>query len=270
MRYTRSMTDLPVPMPDSSDVLLQLFWQRLSRRGHIPTGVFQSHRDAARRIVAAVGPSARAVVLVAAFADEFALDLEQLADDLEYPEETTLAYTPRPPTGRALVAAIAVQHGLDHRQGGNLRGAERYYRWAVQQFQVLNEPEAESFAWTLLGGVVGLQERQDEAGQCFSRALVLDQATGDTFNARIDLGLLGQVAWLTGRLDDAEHYCRQALALHRRAEDRLNPTSTFTTLGEVAKERGQQGRARLYSGLSALAKAWPLFTLRLAFLLGLR
>lgn len=246
------MSDPSTSMPDSTEELLQLFWQRL---GHSPPSdeEMPGQQDAARRIVAVVGPSAAAVSVAAAFAVEFSLPLPPLADALEHPSEDVLLTTAQPPTGSALVAATAVEQGQRRQDGGDLPGAEHAFRWATQQFHALGE-EAESLAVTLLGRVVEMQDRLDEAAQCYHQALAIDQAVGDHVNESVDLGLLGQVAWLRGQLDDAERFARQALALHRRNRDWRNAQTTLMTLGEVARERGQRWRAKLYFFRSQLAK----------------
>jgi tetratricopeptide (TPR) repeat protein len=262
------MSDLPVPNDTSSDALLQLFWHRLngSRQVSDTDARTPSQLAAARRIVLAVGPSPKAIELAATFADMFFLDLSRLADAVEHPAQKILAVTSQPSIGRAIVAATALQYGQDQQHQGNLSLAGRYFRWAVQQFHALNERQAESNALLLLGRVAQMQERFDEADQCYHQALAIDQASGDTFDAGVDVALLGQVAWLAGRLDEADALCRQALALHRRAGDRRNVASTLATLGQVARERGQRGQETVYVWLSAVAKAWPRCGLWLASL----
>lgn len=229
---------------DPSGELLRLFWQRLGREPD--TEEVPSQRDAAVRIVATVGPLAESVLLAAAFADEFARDLVALADELEHPSEGTSLMTPQPPTGSALISATAVRQGQRQQQSGNLPAAERSFRWAVQQFRALGEREAESLALTLLGRVVEMQDRLDEAAQNYHQALAIDRAAGDRFNESVDLGLLGQVAWLQGHLDEAEQLLQQALVLHRRFSDRRNTATTLLTLGQVAQQRGQRWQAVYY------------------------
>ena len=250
------MSDPSTPTPDSTEELLRLFWQRL---GYSPPSGDEtpSDQDAAQRIVAAVGPSADTVSVAAAFVGEFSLPLPPLAHALEHPSEDVLLMTPQPPTGSALVAATAVEQGQRRQDGGDLPGAEHAFRWATQQFHALGERQAESLAVTLLGRVVEMQDRLDEAAQCYHQALAIDQAVGDDVNEGVDLGLLGQVAWQRGQLDEAERFAWQALAIHKRSRDwrnALNAATTLITLGEVARERGQRWRAKFYFFRSQLAK----------------
>ncbi len=164
----------PSPLsPESPEVLLQLFWQRL---GHTPSSgdpLSRQQRDAARRIVAAVGPTTDAVTLAATYADEFSQDLPQLADALGHPSAAIQALTPQALTGGALLAATAVGLGQSRQDAGDLAGAEHAYRWATQQFHVLGEPQGqtESLALVLLGRVLEMQERLNEAEQCLSGGL---------------------------------------------------------------------------------------------------
>ena len=249
------MSDPSAPTLDSTDELLRLFWQRLGYSPP-PDDATLSPQDAARRIVAAVGPSPAAVSVAAACAVEFSLPLAPLANALEHPSEDVLVMTARPPTGSALVAATAVEQGERRQDGGDLPGAEHAFRWATQQFHVLGE-DAESLAVTLLGRAVEMQDRLDEAAQCYHQALAIDQAIGDDVNEGVDLGLLGQVAWLRGQLDEAERFAWQALAIHKRSRywrNALNAATTLITLGEVARERGQRWRAKFYFFRSQLAK----------------
>jgi tetratricopeptide (TPR) repeat protein len=250
-----STMSMPSPLAaDSTEELLRLFWQHLARTPASGKEMTSRQQDAARRIVVAVGPSAEAVTLAAAFADEFAQDLPQLAAQLERPSESTLLMTPQPPTGGALIAATAVGVGESRQDGGDLPGAEHAFRWAAQQFHALGERQAESWPLVRLGRVLQMQEHLDEAGQCYREALALDQAYGDGNNVGVDLSLLGEVAWLSGQLDDAERLCRQALARYQRDGDRRNVASTLLTLAAVAQERGHTWRARLFALRSRLAK----------------
>lgn len=237
----------------SNEELLRLFAQQygheLASDDRTP-----SQQDSVRRIVTAVGPTREAVLLAATFANEFTLSLPTLADALEHPPEETLLMTPQYPTGSALIAATAVQHGQSCQDAGDLPGAEHAFRWATQQFHALGEQQAESLALTLLGRVVEMQDRLDEAAQCYQGALTIDQSVGDRFNEGVDLGLLGQVAWLQGELDEAAQLLHQALGLHRRFSDGRNAATTLLTLGQVAQQRGQHRRARLYILRSKLAK----------------
>ncbi len=242
----------PLP-PDSADEPLRLFWRRLGDASN-PDGGTTSQRDAARRIVAAVGASAESVSLAATFAVEFALDLAALANELEHPTRETLRVTPHPPVGSALIATTAARQGYRLQSSGDLPGAERRFRWAAQAFHVLGERQAESFALTLLGYAVETQGRLDDAAQCYRESLAIDRAVGDGLNEGVDLALLGQVAWLSGRLDDAERYAQQALAIHRRLADQRNIPRALRTLGEVAKARGQRLRAWSYFLQSMLAR----------------
>jgi tetratricopeptide (TPR) repeat protein len=245
---TTSSTDSP-----DADGPLRLFWRRFGDACE-PDGEATSQRDAARRIVAAVGSSTEAASLAATFAMEFSLDLSALADELEHPAPETLRMTPQPPTGRALIAATAARQGQRQQSDGDLPGAERRFRWAAQAFHALDEQRAESLALTLLGRAVEMQDRLDDAAQCYSESLALDYALGDTFNEGVDLALLGQVAWLSGHLDDAEHYAREALTIHRRHANQRNIASTLATLGAVAKARGQRVRAAIYVLQSRLTR----------------
>jgi tetratricopeptide (TPR) repeat protein len=247
------MNDPSASASGSNEELLRLFAQRYGHGLASDDGT-PSQQDSARRIVAAVGPAVEAVVLAAAFADEFALALPTLADALEHPSKETLLTTPQPPTGRALIAATAVQQGQRCQDAGDLPRAEHAFRWATQQFHALGEQQAESLALTLLGRVVEMQDRLDEAAQCYQGALTIDQTFGDRFNEGVDLGLLGQVAWLQGQFGEADQLLRQALALHRRFWDRQNTASTLFTLGQVAQQRGQRWRAKLYLLRSKLAE----------------
>jgi tetratricopeptide (TPR) repeat protein len=233
----------------SNEELLRLFAQRYGHGLASDDGT-PGQQDSVRRIVAAVGPAREAVWL----ADEFALSLPTLADALEHPPEETLLTTSQSPTGSALIAATAVQHGQRRQDAGDLSGAEHAFRWATQQFHALGEQQAESLAVTLLGRVVEMQDRLAEAAQCYQGALAIDQSVGDRFNESVDLGLLGQVAWLQGQLDEADQLLHQALALQRRFSDRRNVTTTLLTLGQVAQQRGQHRRAKLYVLRSKLAK----------------
>ncbi len=249
------MNDPSASASGSNEELLRLFAQRYGHGLASDDGT-PSQQESVRRIVAAVGPTREAVVLAAAFADEFTLALPTLADALEHPSEKTLLTTSQPPMGSALIATTAVRQGQRCQAAGDLPGAEHAFRWAAQQFRALGEP-AEATALTLLGRVMQMQERLDEAAQCYQGALTIDQAHGNNFDAGVDLGLLGQVAWLSGRWDDAERYARQALAFHKRygsGPGHRNTITTLITLGEVARERGQHWRAQLYFLRSKLAK----------------
>ncbi len=247
------MNDQSTSASASNEELLRLFWKQLDYEGASDEGTL-SQQEAARRIVAAAGPAREAVLLAAAFADEFRLALPTLADALEHPSEEMLLVTPLRPTGSMLVAATAVRQGQLHQDEGDLRGAEHFFRWATQQFHERGEQSAESLALTLLGRVVQMQDRLDEATQCYQEALTIDRAVGDHFNEGVDLGLLSQVAWLSGRLDDAERFARQALPIHRRYRDGANAASTLATLGAVAQARGQHWQAKLYVLRSKLAR----------------
>lgn len=241
----------------SNEELLRLFAQRYGHGLASDDGT-PGQQDSVWRIVAAVGPAREAVLLAAAFADEFALSLPMLANALEHPPEEVLLTTSQYPTGSALIAATAVQHGQRCQDAGDLPVAEHAFRWATQQFHALGEQQAESLALTLLGRVVEMQDRLDEAAQCYQGALTIDQSVGDRFNVSVDLGLLGQVAWLQGQLDEADQLLHQALALHQRFSDRRNVATTLLTLGQVAQQRGQHLRARLYILRSKLAKLGPM------------
>lgn len=226
------------------------------------------------RIVAAVASSPRAVVLAAAFADEFAFDLDELAHALEY-LENLLEWT-RPPqkwhppqTGRARIAALALQLGLNEVSAyvlnvdkeGYLQEAERYYQWSVAQFRVLHDLGTVTYAVTLLGVVAEMEERFDEAARYYQEALTNDEAAGEVFNVGVDLAAPGRVAMLAGHYDEAEQLSYQALALHRRARDWLNPPGTLKTPGKVAQARGRRGQALYYFCLSDLFKTWAQFLL---------
>ena len=104
------MNDQSTSASASNEELLRLFWKQLDYEGASDEGTL-SQQEAARRIVAAAGPTSEAVLLAAAFADEFRLALPTLADALEHPSEETLLVTSLRPTGSMLVAATAVRQG---------------------------------------------------------------------------------------------------------------------------------------------------------------
>jgi len=240
------MSDFSTSPTDSADELLQLFWQRLGPLAEAEQAE-PSERDAARRIVAAIGPTATAISLAATYVIEFTSDLPTLADELERPAPETLRMTPQPPTGRALIAATALRQGQRQQRIGDLPGAERIFRWATQIFHTLGEREAESVALMLLGRVAQMQERLADAAQCYRESLAIDRAVGNELDEGVDLALLAQVAWLGGELDEAERLALEALAIHQRLADRRNIPSTLATLSEVAKARGQLWQATSYT-----------------------
>lgn len=231
--------------------LVALLAERLER-GDV-SSLAPEEYAAAQRIVDAVELDTDAVVLAAAYAAEFQLDLGDIASSLEHPDEDTLLITAQPPRKGALVAATAVRQGQLRQAQNDLAGASHYFRWASDIFHSFGERAGESLTRTLLGRVLEMQGRLEEAYDCYEQALKLDQALDDRVNEAVDLGLLGQVEWLRGRLDAAERFSHQALAIHRRERDWRNAVGTLMTLGHVAEERGQPLRARYYYLRSALA-----------------
>jgi tetratricopeptide (TPR) repeat protein len=249
-----SSMSMPSPStPDSTEELLQLFWQRLGRTTSSREEASSQEQGAARRIVVAIGAASKAVTLAAEFADEFAQDLLMLANELEQPSEETQLMTAQPPKGCALIAATAVSVGRSREDIGDLPGAEHAYRWAMQQFHALGQDE--SLPLVLLGRVLQMLERLDDAGQCYREALGLDQAFGDVNNIAVDLSLLGEIAWLSGQFDEAERLCHQALTLYKRdSVSHGNVASTLLTLASVARERSHPWKARYYGLRRRLAQ----------------
>ncbi len=104
--------------PDSSEALVQLFWQLNGRLSWSRGTVASQDQEAARRIVQAVGPAAEATTCAAAYAREFSRDLLPLAETLQHPSENILLMTSQPPTGCALIAASVGRHVNAHSDSG--------------------------------------------------------------------------------------------------------------------------------------------------------
>jgi tetratricopeptide (TPR) repeat protein len=149
--------------------------------------------------------------------------------------------------GRKYLSATYHQLGGVAQYGGDLAGAEKWYRRSLEIAEVFNDRGGTARSYHQLGVVA--QHCDDLAGakQLYHKALEIEEELGDLFEIANTYHHLGIVTHMLGDLDAAEQWFRKGLGLFERLNDRNALGISYHELGIVAQDRGDlDGAERWY------------------------
>lgn len=155
------------------------------------------------------------------------------------------------------VEALARQHLGDLRQAlGDLDGAIREYRRALELRWRLGQRAQEAVTSSDLGQALHLRGRYDEAAGFFDRAIELWQPVDGPAARASPLLNRGHLHLDLGEADRAREGFQEALDLFRQAKDSANEAAALNALGSLDLDAGRPGAA-LESLQRALALREP-------------
>jgi CHAT domain-containing protein/tetratricopeptide (TPR) repeat protein len=137
-------------------------------------------------------------------------------------------------------SVVRHQRGELHFALGDLDGAIREYRRALELRQQIGDRAGEALTSNDLGSVLYLRGRYDEAADLFDRSL----RASDTPSQRVSTLLnQGQLHRKLGEVERARESFNEALGLARQAKDRDDEAKALNALGLLAQDAGQPAAA---------------------------
>ncbi len=142
------------------------------------------------------------------------------------------------------IAATLSTLSLARLQSGDMNGAERSEREALNIFRELGDKHGETIGLCHLGHICLRAGKETEARGYLQQSLALaEQIQFKEFEGECQL-VIGEVAFETGGFDEAQQRFKRSFTICREAADKRGEANATRWLGKCDLQRGAEGSAR--------------------------